>query len=855
MESLQQVSRDLDDAVSSWRTLGGSTYSLYKLSSSSLGSVLPQDAAFNFACANVAVCPNGGPVAVTARAGVLMEREMRELRENLFVLTGTGCLLGKIPWHNNSPVVAMGFNKEEKLIVVERSGLVSTVNAAEIWEIKVKDIKPFIDECEVKAAKVVGDSIVVVSIKNEVIMIKDTVEWKVTEMCPLYAERNITEFLIDDIVVISKKCSKSETMEIIIPDQTLGFYWIYSGKSVHVTSLTPENNIPLGKIDLLSLIPTNKESVQILAVVFDEQNLYIVMSNDIKGRAIKLKMEGGVPDSISYCGAITLIYQEEVVIVGPDSSTAELEVGCRNGMKGFAEKDGLRLFTSDAVYFLEAVGGKMTDVFALGSKALSSELVKAYQDFVLRNANAEETISELMRRDEEELLEAVKSLISAGSRMWSSAFQKFMFKAVLYTQTWANLAGYDAKLFSLKLQEMRLFNLLRTPKYARLVTYQQYKRLKQREVIDMLRRYHRYYLAIEFSKLFGKEDIGYLYEEWATNLVGRNTKYSEAELYTAIVNRTGDFHDISYKAIAKAAQTAGYLKLATQLLKFTDPIQEQIPLLVSMNRYKEALRIALDDCEYDVVNSILDKMRRQKVSAKETLRIFLEMESAHEGSAKFFFAYAFQQAQLNVEYITTWEVLDCLASFEKSAERHKKLVEKIRKTHLNYLQEHELANQLIHNKKREEVIASGAIILKDSHALPLTKDLVSEHVAYLRLKEKAEKMKTLPPSFAEKETMCESIEALLDSPEHASKINPVLSELGLNKDVASAIKLARLGETSNWPAFELAVQEKHHLPMKVLVRICLRYGNTKLPMELIGRMKEGEAKRELQSLVQSVLNS
>jgi hypothetical protein len=783
---------------------------------------------------------------------ILAAGELKAIRENLFIFTSTGCLLVKIPWSNNSPVIAMGFNTEEELIIVEKNGIIKVINTIDVWKIKVKNIGSHIDECNIEAAKVFGDSVVIVSTKHKVIKVEDTIDWTVTELCSLYTPRSITEFFIDDIIIIDKKCSKSQAIEVIIPDRDIGFYWIYSGKSAHVTALAADDSIRLGKIDMLSLLPANKENIKILALVFDKSDLYIVMSNDIKGKAIKLKMDNGVPSSISYCGAITLIYQDEVAIIRSDSTTIEMEVLSKNGIIGFIGKDGLRLLTSDSVYFLETVNPKMADAFSLGSKALSSELLRAFQDFIMQSPNVEEMIEELMKRSEAELLDAVKSLISIGSRMWNSDYQKFIFRGILYTQAWAKLNDYDSQIFSFKLQEMRLFNLLRTPKYARLITYQEYKMLKQKKVINLLRKNRKYFLAIEFSKLYGKEDIAYLYEEWAINLVKNNKGYSEKDLYAVITNRVGGFHDVSYKAIAEAAKGHGYLKLATQLLQFTDPIQEQIPLLVSMSKHKDALKIALEACEYDVVNSILDRMRKQKLPVKETFKLFIDLELKYENSLKIFFAYAFQQAQLNNKYITIKEILECLTSLEKLGEEYKKLAESLKKTYINNLQEYELIRELIHNKKESEVITNGTILVKDSSTLPITKDIINQHITYLKFKEKTEKTKSLPEYFINNKTIIQSINSLLDSPALDNKISSITSELGLSKNVGYMLRLERLARDKDWVKFRAVASEKHHLPIKALIRICLHYANTSLAIEFIENMKESDEKQDLLHIVNNL---
>eukprot|EP01022_Parablepharisma_sp_SALTPOND_P032759 TRINITY_DN862_c0_g2_i1.p2 TRINITY_DN862_c0_g2~~TRINITY_DN862_c0_g2_i1.p2 ORF type:complete len:934 (-),score=128.30 TRINITY_DN862_c0_g2_i1:21414-24215(-) len=789
----------------------------------------------------VAIAPDAGPIAMLRKKTTLFSGGTNLLKDHLCIFTSCGYLLNTIVWKDKEEVVAMDFNEEEWLVIVTVDCMIYLINPMNIESIIVKNVAAEIDGEYIEGAKVYENMLILVTNSKKIYKVLD---WKVEIICDAYSfERTIGYQLLEDILVIEAGHSQSKMMELLIPNDTVGFYWVKSQKSELITVLNAGKVCKLGKVQKLGLVPAEKkyDPAKRIVIFSGENEVFVARSDNITGKVQNFTISYGIPESIQYCDAITLVYPEVIVILSPNTQEEIVfDPPSEGSFRCFSEIDGIRIFTQSAVYFLTKVPKFIIEALDPVSGTLQSIILKGYQKFLTQDPTAEETISEFLEEPEGKILTAINALIAVSTYMWEPKYQKYLLKAATFAKTCANLTSFNSQGFSRTLKELRVLNQIRHPRYGRLFTFQEYSDIGPSKIIKILRRYHQYLLAIKLSQALGKEDIGYLYEDLIIQLLKSSKIANEDDLYNEITTRLKEFPNVSYRKIAKAATESGHQDIAIKFFKNMDPIKDQIPILISMRRFDDALSIAVKNCEFDAVNAIVTEMRKMGLSLSNIFKEFSKVQGVEENPLKFFVSYTVQQELFNTEDKTMRAIQDIAVNLEKKEKGMKELLEDINIE--NMLEYNTIKTGISRKTYKERETDLIQIVSKKESKGKISTPMLKSLLALIKVKGEYAAMKKASIDFMESETVFKSLYAFFEHTKNSSELDLLCKKLEIDKKYSQIIKLRTLAKRSEWGAFmEMAKKEKPKLPPAFLANLCLEFNNPEVAltyMRLIGNNVE-----------------
>merc|ERR1712137_215560 len=179
---------------------------------------------------------------------------------------------------------------------------------------------------------------------------------------------------------------------------------------------------------------------------------------------------------------------------------------------------------------------------------------------------------------------------------------------------------------------MGVLNALRDDKIGIPMTYDQFKSLSARHVIDRLVNRHQHLLAFSICKYL-KIKPDQVLVHWASSKV-KKLETSDAEVLEAIVAKLKAIPGISYAEIASTAYKYGRSRLATRLLDFEPRAADQVPLLISMEQDALALKKAVESGDTDLMHLVLLHIKRTK-----TMKQFINTISQQPEALDLFVAY------------------------------------------------------------------------------------------------------------------------------------------------------------------------------------------------------------------------
>ena len=273
-----------------------------------------------------------------------------------------------------------------------------------------------------------------------------------------------------------------------------------------------------------------------------------------------------VPKELAWCGGDSVVCLWEM---GADGKHLLLMVGPQNSYLNYnyyeplflvPEMDGLRIISQSECEWWQLVPCVTVDTLQLGSTQPSAILYDAARFFQEESPQADEFI----RRIQGDLAVAVKKCIEAAGYEISHVTQQKLLNAASFGKSFVEF--YSPDYFVNMCKVIRVLNALRDESVGIPITYDQFKQLTPRLVIDHLVNRHQHVLAFSICKYL-KIKPDQVLVHWACSKVKRLDLGDDDILYT-VVSKLQPIPGISYAEIASAAYKYGRSRLATSVSSF-----------------------------------------------------------------------------------------------------------------------------------------------------------------------------------------------------------------------------------------------------------------------------------------------
>ena len=419
-----------------------------------------------------------------------------------------------------------------------------------------------------------------------------------------------------------------------------------------------KNEDNFGKITCITQSPSGKK----IAFYNSEKQEAYIMNSDLMGEYTKVNfkykeeeksdMEKNELKAILdfkdgyqflFCGEDTLALsgQRFIIISKPNAENALTYLIQEGGgilaaqgtlfSKCISEVDGLRCLTNDGVYFISKVPKEFFDISYTFSKSDTKKYIQIYNKhrFALRYD------TQLEVKKFGNLSNIIEQLQTACSYIfWTEDendnvkkdLQLFIIKAAQFGKNFLvkGKDDFNYDKFNEKCKEIRMVNQLRNDKkFPFLLTYDEYRELSQRDIIDIMLKYKNFRVASEIAEYLGykTDKVKYKYMiEQMKNLIKKVQKYryaqektkenelEEEQIYKEFLDEIEKIPDVSYVNLAKKAIKFRNEKLSMKLLEQEKSALTKIPQLLELNKLTNSLDICFKTYDFNVLSIVIQKL-------------------------------------------------------------------------------------------------------------------------------------------------------------------------------------------------------------------------------------------------------
>ena len=190
-----------------------------------------------------------------------------------------------------------------------------------------------------------------------------------------------------------------------------------------------------------------------------------------------------------------------------------------------------------------------------------------------------------------------------------------MIKAAQHGKTFLSKDEFNFNRFVQVCRDLRILNNLRTNDNPRLITYEQYRNLAPKDLINLLIKTHNFFLAHEISVFRGMK-VRKVYEKWAVakikSLPNHLSSSEEIENYNEIQKKLSEISGISYIKLAKKAFKYRKEEIGIKFLENEKSILTKIPQYIELRRWDKALELAFDTFDSNVIYTVVDKIMKSE---------------------------------------------------------------------------------------------------------------------------------------------------------------------------------------------------------------------------------------------------
>eukprot|EP01125_Pyxidicula_operculata_P003183 TRINITY_DN1353_c0_g1_i1.p1 TRINITY_DN1353_c0_g1~~TRINITY_DN1353_c0_g1_i1.p1 ORF type:complete len:840 (-),score=158.36 TRINITY_DN1353_c0_g1_i1:45-2564(-) len=587
--------------MSEWRQLGEQYYERVNLYSTKLDHV-------DFRKVNIIASNFGGPIAFAPHISVKLQH-VEEFSASIDIYTPSGVRLSAISVSEfHGQIVAVGWNDNEQLVVILQDGTVM------IYSVLGDLLRRFNLE---GACKTQG--------------ILDAIIWGTGFVCitkqkfELYALLDFDSQIIIKLknpvikeppkawCIIEPQLSRSNNLEVLLAAEN----------SILIISetLRLDMQLNLGNITKMAVSPTG----QIIACYISSTSNSLagqiwIASTDFATEFTKFNTRTpSSPDQLVFCSndAVVCSWKKSderkipndvMLVIGPTGDYFYYKEP--SPIYLITEVDGVRIISSINCDFLSRVANTAVslkkldklDVADSSTESPASILYKASKLY-----NEKNPISDSLIRDIQlDLPSAVSNLIDMATSEFDQNRQIEYLNAASFGISFIDF--YAAKTFVPSVKVLRVLNSVRQTQIGIPLSYKQYLVLSPQLLIDRLISRDLHMLAFEICSYLDLNTDKVLIH-WARRKV--RSKARDEDIANSIVLRLKKCPGVSFASIAYEAVKADRFELATKLLDYEPKAADQVPLLIHMGKYENALSKAIVSGDSDLIHLVLLAYKQQ----------------------------------------------------------------------------------------------------------------------------------------------------------------------------------------------------------------------------------------------------
>ena len=313
-----------------------------------------------------------------------------------------------------------------------------------------------------------------------------------------------------------------------------------------------------------------------------------------------------------------------------------------NALKGklfckcISEVDGIRFLTNSGIFFISKVCQELIDICDPFSNSYSRQLIQAYQNNIDKVVNSEKSLREIGNN----LIKAVNALlVAAGNLFWADTYpeeqnyekkevQLFILKAAQYGKIFVNKDEYNYDKFLETCKEIRCVNNLRNHlKFPKYITFNEYKNMDSKDLIQKLMRNLNFGMAFEICHFLDYSDKK-VYQRFAIAKIKRAPnkldKEGEERIFNKLDEKLKNVPNISFIKLAKKAFKYHKNHIGMKFLENEKSALSKIPQYIELKQWDKALDFAENFYDSNIINTVL-----YKIFQKETTNDFIAIISEH----------------------------------------------------------------------------------------------------------------------------------------------------------------------------------------------------------------------------------
>lgn len=542
-------------------------------------------------CTHVSA-PFGGPIAIAKIVNKRVHSRTPDGKPTIDIFTSAGDLISSFLWEKGQ-IVQMGWTNKENLVIVLDDGSVM------IFSIFGELITQFslgkqVQQQGLYECNIWGSGVVVLTNLLNFFVVEDFEEPRPVAMnCPPLSDTPASWTIIDP------RFSRTRQVQVLVATQK-GDILV-----VDINNPPVDPFLSNGPFLKMSMSPQGN-----LLACFTASGNVFVTPPDFQGTCYTFPTEStAVPLQMAWCGGDSV-----VCLCGlPEGKSFLLMVGPQNKYLSYnyyeplfmiPEIDGMRIISQSSCEIWQLVPSVTVETCKIASTHPSAILYDAMKYFEEESPQADEYI----RRIKNDLGVAVKKCVEAAGYEFAPDLQHQLLKAASFGKSFVEF--YTPDFFVNTCKIIRVLNAMRDPSIGIPMTYDQFKALTPRVVIDRLLNRHQHLLAYSICD-FLKIKPDQVLVHWAASKV-KKLEENDQMVLDAIVEKLKPIPGISYAEIASTAYKYGRSKLATRLLDFEPRAADQVPLLISMEQDELALKKAIESGDTDLMYLVLLHIKRTK---------------------------------------------------------------------------------------------------------------------------------------------------------------------------------------------------------------------------------------------------
>lgn len=339
--------------------------------------------------------------------------------------------------------------------------------------------------------------------------------------------------------------------------------------------------------------------------------------------------------SFCWCGndAVSLCSNRYITLLSLSNNTFRFQIISKPKMNEvrmycIPEIDGTRVLSPDGIIFISKVSDSIYNSCCLKTEESSSkQLITYYQKILDNQIKCDQVIKQLHK-----IPEALNEIYHTALFTLNNTFQSLLLKVVSFSKIFLIDKKIDTKVFFQQSVDIKILNLLREK--DRLITYNQYKYLSIKRIIDLLL-YSKDYLFAETIAKESKYETKKIHQKWAYMQIksmkkGNTSIQEENACFSMIYAKLKYIPNISYVKLYHKAKKHNKHHLSMRFIQYDQSISAVLPIYIENKEWDRVMRLAKESNDKYTIYSSCDKIFRsigangffailQKINESETM--------------------------------------------------------------------------------------------------------------------------------------------------------------------------------------------------------------------------------------------